>query len=136
MYFPQLIDRVETAFGQVLFEYPVRIRSELGLKDETLMHLERGLDYAVNEELGTAYNTRLDYVRVAGKTGTAQVTSRRVSNSEVEWKYRDHAWFAAYAPRENAEIVIVVFLEHGGGGSSDAAPIAVRRTLWTDSAWR
>lgn len=125
LYYPQIVDRIETASGHVLFEYPVRVRHELSVKPETLREIVRGLDMVVNSETGTAYATRLDYVRVAGKTGTAQVTSQRLNSAEVDFHLRDHAWFAAFAPVEDAEIVVVVFLEHGGGGSSDAAPVAI-----------
>ena len=125
LYYPQLIKRIETPTGQILFEYPVRIRNKLDLDPATIDEIIHGLDLVVNHEEGTAYATRLDYVRVAGKTGTAQVTSKRVSNSEVEFDKRDHAWFASFAPVDDPEIVVVVFLEHGGGGSSDAAPVAM-----------
>lgn len=69
---------------------------------------------------------------MAGKTGTVQV--RRISklereqgvrkNEELPWKYRDHALFVGFAPVENPRYAISVVVEHGGGGSSTAAPIA------------
>lgn len=69
---------------------------------------------------------------MAGKTGTAQV--RRISlreresgvrkNEELPWRFRDHALFVGYAPIENPRYAISVVVEHGGGGSSVAAPIA------------
>jgi penicillin-binding protein 2 len=37
---------------------------------------------------------------------------------------RNHAWFASYAPAERPELVVVVFVEHGGQGSRAAAPVA------------
>ena len=125
LYYPQFVDRIETASGQVLFEYPDRIRHKLNAKPETLREIVKGLTAVVNSETGTAYSVRLDYVKFAGKTGTAQVTSKRISNADVEFKYRDHAWFVAFAPADAPEIVIVTFLEHGGGGSSDAAPVTM-----------
>ena len=42
----------------------------------------------------------------------------------LPFELRDHAWFASFAPTENAELVVVVFVEHGGSGSGTAAPIA------------
>ena len=125
LYYPLIVDRIETAAGQPLFQYPVRVRRPLPFSAETIREIVHGLDLAVNHESGTAYAQRLDYVRVAGKTGTAQVISQRISSSLLEFKYRDHAWFAAFAPIEAPEIVVVVFLEHGGGGSSDAAPVGM-----------
>lgn len=79
----------------------------------------------VNSEIGTAYHYRLSNINVAGKTGSAQVISRRVKSAAVEFKYRDHAWFAAFAPIENPQIAVTVFLEHGGSGSANAAPVAM-----------
>jgi penicillin-binding protein 2 len=79
----------------------------------------------INSELGTAFAYRLTNLNIAGKTGSAQVISKRVSSSAVEFKYRDHAWFSAFAPIENPQIAITVFLEHGGSGSANAAPVAM-----------
>jgi penicillin-binding protein 2 len=66
---------------------------------------------------------------VAGKTGTAQVIrapeeDEEGDESEVPYKFRDHAWFVAYAPAEAPEIVVTVLVEHGGHGGSAAAPLA------------
>jgi len=126
LYKPLLVDRIETAEGQVLFEYPARERSRLKIAPEHLQEIVRGLEMVVNDEGGTAYkvNNHLNYLRVAGKTGTAQVTSR-IEGKDAEWHRRDHAWFAAFAPVEDPQIVVAVFLEHGGGGSTDAAPVAM-----------
>jgi penicillin-binding protein 2 len=69
-------------------------------------------------------------VRVAGKTGTAQVVHLKhtedLEEDEVPIRYRDHAWFIAFAPVDAAEIVVSVLVEHGGHGGSAAAPIAGR----------
>ena len=126
IFYPRIIDRIETAYGQPLFQYPVRVRSKLPFKQETLKTIIEGLDMVLNnEEIGTAYAVRLPTVHAAGKTGSAQVISRRASNASVEFKYRDHAWFASFAPVEKPEIVVVVFLEHGGSGGTNAAPVAM-----------
>ena len=69
---------------------------------------------------------------MAGKSGTVQVhriskAEREVGvtkNKDLEWKERDHALFVAYAPVDNPRYAISVVVEHGGGGSSVAAPIA------------
>ena len=79
----------------------------------------------VNAEIGTAYAYRLPNVSVAGKTGSAQVISKRVSSHAVDFKYRDHAWFAAFAPIEQPQIAVAVFLEHGGSGSANAGPVVM-----------
>ena len=123
LYYPQIIDRIETADGHPVFTYPSRVHSRLPFKKETLDTIKNGLDMVVNSELGTAFNYRLSNITVAGKTGSAQVISKRVSAASVEFKYRDHAWFAAFAPIENPQIAVTVFLEHGGSGSANAGPV-------------
>ena len=65
---------------------------------------------------------------MAGKSGTAQVVGIAADefdrNAEVAERYRDHALFIAFAPVENPQIALAVFIEHGEGGSSVAGPIA------------
>ena len=63
---------------------------------------------------------------MAGKTGTVQVVAQSTWGwaKTLPFELRDHAWFASFAPTENAELVVVVFVEHGGSGSGTAAPIA------------
>jgi penicillin-binding protein 2 len=80
----------------------------------------------LNEPGGTAFGSRVPGLAAAGKTGTVQVTGRdAVPRAGVDRRrLEDHAWFAAFAPLEDPKIVIVVFVEHGGHGSSAAAPIA------------
>ena len=82
---------------------------------------------------GTAYdyNRKRSMPVLAGKTGTAQV--RRISieeresgvlkNKELAWRSRDHALFVGYAPYDNPRYAVSVLVQHGGGGSSVAAPI-------------
>lgn len=83
---------------------------------------------AVNRRGGTAGRARLPDIDVAGKTGTAQVASRKriaaARHSERPEHLRNHAWFIGYAPRVNPEIAIAVLVEHAGGGGRAAAPIA------------
>ena len=86
----------------------------------------------VNENRGTAFKSRLEDVKFAGKTGTSQVKritlSERESDEfrkkEQEWKNRDHALFVGYMPHDNPKFSISVIIEHGGSGASTAAPIA------------
>lgn len=82
----------------------------------------------VQDSRGTAYGTRLPDIIHGGKTGTAQVVrmaeNRRVRSEDLAYLHRDHAWFFGFAPDKDPEIVVVVMVEHGGHGSSAAAPIA------------
>jgi penicillin-binding protein 2 len=84
----------------------------------------------VEEPRGTGGRARVPGMRVAGKTGTAQVVhlqhTEDLEEDEVPVRYRDHAWFVAFAPAEAPQIVVAVLNEHGGHGGSAAAPIAQR----------
>ena len=88
---------------------------------------------STNEQYGTSYKSRYDDIKYqyAGKTGTSQV--KRITDeerkldldqSQIEYKNRDHALFVAFAPYENPRYAISVLVEHGGSGSSAAAPLA------------
>ena len=88
---------------------------------------------STNEIYGTSYKSRIEdpKYQFAGKTGTAQV--KRITEAEREldlkpeqipYEERDHAWFIAFGPYKNPRYALTVFVEHGGSGSSKAAPIA------------
>ncbi len=76
-------------------------------------------------EEGTATSAQLGPIRVAGKTGTAQVFKKSVGvDADKQPKdERDHAWFIGYAPAENPEIAFAIVIEHGGHGGTTAAPV-------------
>jgi len=94
--------------------------------------IKKAMFKVVNENKGTAFKSRLEDIKFAGKTGTSQV--RRISISEresddfrekeQEWKKRDHALFVGYIPYDDPQYAISVIIEHGGSGASTAAPIA------------
>jgi penicillin-binding protein 2 len=83
-----------------------------GLTGNTLQFLRRAMEGVVQDEDGTAYWTRLDWLPSAGKTGTAQNPHGA-----------HHAWYTAYAPADDPEIAMVVLIEHAGHGGEVAAPI-------------
>ena len=84
----------------------------------------------VEEPGGTGGLARVPGLRVAGKTGTAQVVRLEqhegLEESEIPVRFRDHAWFGAFAPADDPQIAVAVFVEHGLHGGSAAAPIARR----------
>ena len=106
----------------------------LGVSKLALSLVQRGMNAVTNEAGGTAYNNRIkeEQWAMCGKTGSAQV--RRITmherdtgvkkNDDLPWKERDHALFVAYAPVSAPRYGIAVVVEHGGGGSVVAAPIA------------
>ena len=79
-----------------------------------------------NHARGTAYGSRIvaEGKRMAGKTGTSQTRNVVVNNKDVPWEERDHALFVAYAPYDAPKYAVSVVIEHGGGGSTAAAPVA------------
>ena len=88
---------------------------------------------STNETRGTSYKSRIDdpKYQFAGKTGTSQV--RRIteaareldlSTSEIPYNERDHALYIAFGPYKNPRYAVSIVIEHGGSGSSAAAPIA------------
>lgn len=105
---------------------PPKLLHQTKLGGDALAAVRNGLWRVVNEPGGTGSKARVEGLDVAGKTGTVQVIAQEgwVRAEDLPFKFRDHAWFASYAPKENAELVVVVFIEHGGHGGADAAPLA------------
>jgi penicillin-binding protein 2 len=133
---PQVVLRIESPDGRVLREFQPQPDvangngGKLGVKESSLAAVRAGLLAVVNEQGGTAYRSRLSDVKLAGKTGTAQVMKlglkQKLDPTTQEYFSRDHAWFASFAPAEDPEIVVVVLNEHGGWGAEAAAPAAAR----------
>lgn len=98
----------------------------LDLPASILEPVRDGLWAVVNAPGGTAGASRIPEIEMAGKTGTVQVVAQStwMDNRTLPFELRDHAWFASFAPTQDPELVVVVFVEHGGGGSRVAAPIA------------
>ncbi|HUP63886.1 MAG TPA: penicillin-binding protein 2 [Thermoanaerobaculia bacterium] len=97
---------------------------EINLQKDALEAVRLGLWSVVNEVGGTGGNARVEGLDVSGKTGTVQVIAQSSWKQKLPFRFKDHAWFSAFAPRDNPQMVVVVFVEHGGGGSTDAAPLA------------
>lgn len=124
---PQVVLRIEDPEGRVVREFTPEERGRVELKPSTRQAVMKGLLAAVNEPYGTGYAQRSPDYLVAGKTGTAQVVklgATRLKAAQVGYFQRDHAWFAAFAPADDPEIVVVVLNEHSGFGASNAAPTA------------
>lgn len=118
LYQPHVVRQITDADGKVVQEIgPARIR-QLPVDAQYIREVQQGLEAAV--ERGTGRQAALQGIRVAGKTGTAEFPGRRDAKGNLP----THAWFAAYAPAENPEIAVVVFIYGGGEGSSVAAPVA------------
>ncbi len=110
------------------------VPAALDLSPEALAIVRQGMFEVSNHERGTAYSSRIaDPTKaMGGKTGTSQVFSisaaERASGvraqDELPWNQRDHALFVAFAPYDAPRYAVTVVVEHGGGGSTAAAPIA------------
>ncbi|MEM0985824.1 MAG: penicillin-binding protein 2 [Pseudomonadota bacterium] len=126
-----------------------------GALDEEIISLMRDGMFGVTSEAGgTALRSGdlgLGGVRMAGKTGTAQVryisqAERRrgvIKNEDLERRLRDHALFVGYAPHDDPKLAISVIIEHGGSGSRAAGPVArdvmaeaLRLDSRRDPAWQ
>lgn len=106
----------------------------LDIDPDHLAAVCEGLLAVVNDERGTALSSRVadPAMLMAGKTGTSQVRNISaaeradgvVANEDLPWNRRDHALFVGYAPADKPRYAVAVVVEHGGGGSVAAAPIA------------
>ncbi|OAG26895.1 penicillin-binding protein 2 [Thermodesulfatator autotrophicus] len=126
IYRPWYVAQIIDPYGEVLKEFSPVKEGRLPAKKRTLALLKKGMVQAVNGKDATGKAAKLKNIMVGGKTGTAQVIGmkKRVKSEDLPYLKRDHAWFMAFAPADNPEIIIVVFVEHGGHGGSSAAPIA------------
>ena len=107
---------------------------DMGINQHHLKLVVNAMGLVTNTRRGTAYRARIMVpgMAMAGKTGTSQV--RRITraeravgiikNHQLPWKRRDHALFVGFAPVEAPRYAVAVVVEHGGGGSSVAPPIA------------
>ena len=107
-------------------EQPSGAGGSLGINENNLRKIRSGMYDVVNDRRGTAYRSRIiaEGMRMGGKTGTSQVRSTVVNNADVPWEQRDHALFVCFAPFDTPRYAVAVLVEHGGGGSKAAAPIA------------
>jgi penicillin-binding protein 2 len=115
-------------------EQPSGAGESLGMNENNLRKIRNAMNAVSNNRRGTGYRSRIieDGYRMAGKTGTSQVRNitkaeRRsgvIHNRDLPWERRDHALFVCFAPVEAPKYAVAVIVEHGGGGSVAAAPIA------------
>ena len=129
VYMPEVVRAVETSDGAVVQDFPPRVRQKAKIQPENLSRVADALAAVVNDEKGTAYPVRDASLEVAGKTGTAQTGYVATAKDDPKrtWYFeRDHAWFAAFAPIRSPEIAVVVLVEHGGSGPTQAAPVAMQ----------
>lgn len=86
--------------------------------------LKSAMRSVVSGSNGTGKRALSDLVSIGGKTGTTQVVAGTATKKKIKEEHMDHAWFIAYAPEDEPEIALSVFVEHGGKGGEVAAPLA------------
>ncbi|MCP4723821.1 MAG: penicillin-binding protein 2, partial [bacterium] len=101
-----------TRTDSLVYEYEIKTEQIDIIRDEVWNTVRQGMHDVVHGERGTARRVRRAGVLVGGKTGTAQNAGE------------DHAWFIGFAPFDDPEIAICTFVENGGGGGANAAPVA------------
>jgi penicillin-binding protein 2 len=117
IYKPQLVQKVVDSEGRIIRQIESAIIHRVQVDDRNLAIVREGMRDAVVR--GTAVKANLADVTVAAKTGTAEFYGPKVNGH-----LPTHAWFTAFAPYENPEIVVTVFIHGGGEGSQVAAPVA------------
>lgn len=125
---PRLVHAID---GKVV---PIESQESLGIDAIALSKVRAGMYSVINAERGTAKSSRIvdEALKWAGKTGTSQVRNISaaerargvIANEQLPWDRRDHALFVGFAPYDNPRYAVSVVVEHGGGGSTAAAPIA------------
>jgi penicillin-binding protein 2 len=118
---PHLLLHAEGDSGSDI-KWPI---TQIPIDKENFDRVREGMWRSVND-YGTGHNAAIPGLDLCGKTGTAQVigseTKRKLMDEQDE--IEDHSWFVGFGRRDNPEIAVVVFIEHGGMGGVTAAPLA------------
>jgi penicillin-binding protein 2 len=126
---PYVVRRIEGTRPEEVKELAGRVRWQVAAQKSYFSIVKDGLTGVVEEPRGTAHASKHKAFMMAGKTGTAQVVrlaegaNRKSAAAAAKLKDRDHAWFVGYAPAPDPKIVVAALVEHGGHGSSAAAPL-------------
>ncbi len=127
VYQPQLVEKVESAAGEILERFQPVVQGRLDASPAHLTLVQEALADVVRG--GTGRRAWLPQIQVAGKTGTSQVVSLEKEKSGAHIRrFQNHALFVAYAPVDSPQVAVAVIVEHGGQGGEVAAPLA-RRVL-------
>ncbi len=114
---PHLAQSIETVTGETIEEVRPAAKRQIDFSPGTREAILQGMEEALQDPTGTAYQVFGNWkIKVAGKTGTAE------RGSDIP----DQSWFAAMAPADDPEIVVVATVERGGFGADVAAPVVAR----------
>ncbi|HSP54999.1 MAG TPA: penicillin-binding protein 2, partial [Dehalococcoidia bacterium] len=115
---PHVMKDLTDSHGNTLQTYQTKVRAKVPVDDSYLADVRTGMRQSVTS--GVAKNAAVAGVEIAGKTGTAEF-GPMLSNG----KYETHGWFVGFAPYNDPQIAVVVFVQHGTGGA-DASPAAAK----------
>jgi penicillin-binding protein 2 len=129
LYKPVVVHAVRAVDDDMVPFQGTQVIGKLPVSEKNLAKIKEGLVKVVEDRSGTARRIHIPGLSIAGKTGTAQVVAlgdddAKKKDEEIPYRFRDHAWFVAFAPAEAPRIVVSVIVEHGEHGSTTAAPIA------------
>lgn len=106
---------------------------DLQVNKEYLKIIRKGMYDVANNKKGTAFkHVKLSKIKMAAKTGTAQVISipqsdkKRMKESDLDYYHRSHAWLTSYAPYKKPQYSITILVEHGGHGGSAGGKITAK----------
>lgn len=128
LYRPQLVREIIDSDGNTVRAFAPDVIRQVPVSAQNLELVRQGMRGAVAGPAGTAHAINVPGVAVAGKTGTAEYFIDRnkdgLPDRDREGNLPTHAWFTAFAPYNNPEIAVVVFVFGGGEGSATAIPVA------------
>jgi penicillin-binding protein 2 len=128
LYRPQLVREIIDSDGSVIQAFAPDVIRQLPVSRETIELVRQGMRAAVGSPGGTAWALNVPGIAAAGKTGTAEFFVDRnkdgLPDRDREGNLPTHSWFTSFAPYENPQIALIVFIYGGGEGSAAAVPIA------------
>ena len=128
LYRPQVVRQVLDSEGQVVRAFAPDVIRTVPVSAENLALVRQGMRAAVIGSGATAWGLRSLKVPAAGKTGTAEffedLNKDGLPDRDGEGNLPVHAWFVGFAPYEDPEIALVVFIYGGGQGSEASVPVA------------
>ena len=120
LYAPYLVASVRNSRGRLVRSFGPHFQGTVPVSSDDLEVVRAGMLGAIEDPFGTAHNVQIPGFHFAGKTGTAE-NSPTVDNPQGY----NHTWFVCFAPYENPQIAVVVFMDRTGGfGAVNAAPVA------------
>ena len=124
IYKPTILKEIRSPDGRVIFKNTKKVYKVVKASPEHFAIVKEALRDVVRKGTGISANSNI--VELAGKTGTAQVSSLSTRQKRLPYHLRDHAWFVGFAPYRDPIFIVGVLVEHGGSGGTAAAPIARR----------